>query len=91
MNEQIILPYLPMISHKWRVIGILLGVGHQDLANIYGEPEECIRNVISLWLSGRCSTRPTVESFVNALRNRSVNEDDVAKAIEQGRVLCFFA
>ena len=87
MNEQMLLPYLPMISPKWHVIGILLGASHEDLANIHGEPEECIRKVTSLWLLGKCSTPPTVESLTNALRNHSVKEEDVAKAIEQGRAL----
>ena len=71
------------------MIAHLLGVKHEDLAkfNIHGEPEECTRKMTSLWLSGKCTKPPTVESLTNALRHHSVNEEDVAKAIEQGRAL----
>lgn len=85
MNENTILPYLVMVSAKWHVIGILLGISPEDRVNIHGEPEECMRKVTSLWLAGKCSKPPTLETLTDALRNRSVNEPDVAKVIEQGK------
>ena len=80
-----ILPYLEMISPKWHELGILLGVSHENLAKIHGEPEECVRRVISLWLSGCCSVSPKLESLTGALRSTSIQENNVADAIEQGQ------
>lgn len=78
-----ILPYLALISFKWRMLGILLGVSQRDLENLEGEPVACLKAVISFWLSGRCSKPPVLESLIDALRNRSMNEDGVATTIEQ--------
>ena len=85
LDENVILPYLTLVSYKWRMLGILLGVSHEELTKLYGEPVARLKVVISLWLSGRCSKPPTLESLISALRNRSVAEDSVATAIEQGK------
>lgn len=73
-----------IISGKWRLLGILLGVSPEDLVKLNGEPEECLRKVTYLWLSGRCFLPPTLESLSGVLRNVSVQEDSVADAIEEG-------
>ena len=82
-----ILPYLTLISFKWRMLGILLGMSQGELGNLEGEPVACLRAVISFWLSGRCSKPPTLESLTDALRNRSMNEDGVAATIKQRIIL----
>ena len=83
-----ILPYLALISFKWRMLGILLGMSQGDLGNLEGEPHACLRTVICFWLSGRCSKPPTLEFLIDALRNRSMNEDAVATTIEQRIAKC---
>ena len=87
MDEQTILPYLTMISSKWQLVASLLGVSHEDMTNIHGEEEECTRKMTSLWLSGKCRKPPTIEALTNALRHHSVDEEDIAKAIEQGKAM----
>lgn len=85
LTEEMILPYLVMISAKWHVLGNLLGASHEDLAEIRGEPEECLRKVTHLWLSGFCNVPVSLQSLTDALRSTSICENHLAEVIEQGK------
>ena len=85
MDEEVLIPYLQIVSSKWRTLGILLGVSHEELAHLHGEPDICLRKVISMWLSGQCNKPPTLETLTGALRHTSIDEHFVATGIEQGK------
>ena len=89
MDEEVLMPYLVMIRFKWHELGSLLGVSHEELAKLHGEPGARLRKVISMWLSGQCSKPPTLDTLTGALRHSSIDEDNVATAIEQGNNSCY--
>ena len=80
-----ILQYLVPICQKWRLLGLLLGMSHEELEGLKGEADSVARlgAVISSWLSGRCSEPATMESLIGALRSRAINEESIAANIEQ--------
>ena len=86
VSEEMILQFLQPMCSKWRVLGIALGASQKDMLNTCGDPMKCLQKIISLWLSGRCSKRPTLECLTNALRNCTIKKDHIAAAIEQGIV-----
>ena len=79
----VILPYLVPICQKWQLLGILLGMNHEELAKLQGEPIACLGAVISSWLAGRCSLPSTIESLTGVLRNQAISGESVAANIEQ--------
>lgn len=78
-----ILYYLAPICEKWRLLGIVLGMNHEELTKLQGEPIACLGAVMSSWLARRCLKPPTLESLTDALRSRSIHGDSVAATIEQ--------
>ena len=82
---EVILPFLTNISSKWDSLAIALGARNEDLVKIQGESENCLQKVISLWLSGKCRSEPTLESLLSALRSPTMSEVNVAMCIEQGK------
>lgn len=82
-DVNMILPHLAPICQKWQLLGILLGMNHEELGKLQGESMACLGAVILSWLSGRCSKPATVESLIGALRDQSINGESVAANIEQ--------
>ena len=84
-DVNVILSYLAPICQKWQVLGILLGMNHEELAKLKGETDSVTRleAVISSWLSGRCNKPATMESLTGALRNQAINGESIATRIEQ--------
>ena len=84
-DVNVILQYLAPICQKWRLLGLLLGMNHEELAKLKGEddPVACLGVVISSWLSGRCSEPATMESLTGALRSQAINGESIAASIEQ--------
>ena len=80
-----ILSYLAPICQKWHVLGLLLGMNHEELAKLKGDsdPVACLGVVISSWLSGRCSEPATMESLTGALRSQAIKGESIATSIEQ--------
>lgn len=81
-----ILQYLVPICQKWRLLGLLLGMSHEELEGLKGEAVARLGAVISSWLSGRCSQPATMESLIGTLRSRAINEESIAANIEQRKV-----
>ena len=72
---------------KWYNLGLALGLVSDELNKIKiahrDNPDECLREMLTLWLSKRRSPKPTREALISALRERTVGEDAFADELEQ--------
>ena len=81
----IVLQALITADTKWHNIGRQLGLSKEELSRIganYRLQKECLRETLSLWLSG-VDPVPTWEGLVDALKNHTVKEDQLAKFVEE--------
>ncbi len=67
---------------RWRPLGIELGLYPSDLGGIRGEDDECLKKVLTIWLRRR-SLEPNFANLVAALRDETVDREDVAHNIVQ--------
>ena len=71
------------ICHKWKFIGIALGVEHPVLNQIEcqfpNNPKDSLVKIVEEWLK---SCDPTWKGLVNALRSQTVRASQLAGAIE---------
>ncbi len=69
---------------KWCLFGTALGVRTPDLDAIKrkhrGDPDECFRELLSEWINNDI---PTWAAVLDALRNRTVDENRLAETIQQ--------
>ena len=70
------------IRYKWKNIGLELGLTRTELNNLRRSDEENLDDVVEMWLKRR-QLNPTWKTLVTALRQKTVDEDSVADAIEQ--------
>ena len=70
------------IRYNWEGIGYELGLSRADLKNLKGDSEKNIGDVIEKWLKRR-RLNPTWETLAAALRQKTVDADDVADKIEE--------
>ena len=75
---------LKPISNKWRDIGLQLNMKQQALDDIENNPDYAregpdgfLRGVLNLMES------PTIKTLLSALRSPNINEEDIAKSIEE--------
>ena len=81
----IVLQALITADTKWHNIGDQLGLSKEVLHRIganYRLQQECLREILSLWLRG-VDPVPTWEGLVDALKNHTVKEDQLAKIVEE--------
>ena len=69
------------IRYKWKAIGLELGLTRGDLNNLRRSDDENFEDVVEKWLKRR-KLKPTWETLVTALRQKTVDEDGVADTIE---------
>ena len=73
------------ISQKWYYIGLALGVSVSRLDTIkeqYPKFEEALLETLKLWLKQTLKPRRWA-ALVEALRRKTIQEDDVAASIER--------
>ena len=70
------------IRYAWKAIGIELGLSRADVNNLKHDNEENLGDVIEKWLK-RSHLKPTWMSLAAALREKTVDADNIADEIEE--------
>ena len=75
------------LRYKWEAIGLELGLARGELKNLKGDDDEKLRDVVEKWLKRR-QLNPTWSTLAAALRQKTVDADNVADEIEEVFVKC---
>ena len=77
------------VAHKWRIIGLMLGLSHGSIARIEKDNDTVHHRMIEMlgdWKNRESSTY-TWQTIVEALKSKAVNEQYLARHIEQKYII----